>query len=534
MLDGSNRVRLFVVNAGISFGLTGLTLRHGSNSSTADTGGAISNAGTLTISNSIFSNNDTNNSSSGGAIYNATGGTTTITGSTFAGNFSAYPSGGGAIGNQGSMSISGSTFSSNSAGYGGAVYIAGGTVTITNSTFYRNQTDTNGTIGGSILNQCGTLTITASTLSENHAATYGGAIYAYTSTTIGGTIIANNTCGQNDYPCVSDHNCYGAMSDNGYNLTDSNGNCGLTGSTDLVATDPKLVTDPGGNPVAAVIGGPTQTVALQSGSPAIDKIPSGNALCPATDQRGFIRPAGAGCDIGAHEYAASQPLGCPTFSSLSTAIAKGYSSTLLLSCNTPTVIPFTSTLTVGTSTVINTITLDASASPAPITFDGGGGVQLFVVNYGSSLGLKGLTLSNGRATSTSGGAISNYGTLTVTAGTFSGNSAVGVGNGGAIRNPGTATITNSTFSGNPASAYGGAIRSGGTLTITNSTFTGNSASISGGALYTGGTTGTPPPDDHYRQHLFWKLGGHLRRRDWDRGQPRRGDGWGEHYLRQQR
>jgi len=501
--------------------VTGLSVRNGSNSGTADTGGAISNAGTLTITAGTISNNDTNYSSSGGAIYNATGGTTTITDSTFSGNFSS--AGGGAIANQGSMSITGSTFSSNSAAhgggaidnqgpltitgstfssnsavYGGALHIGSGMVTITNSTFYRNQTDATGGYGGALYIISGMVTITASTLSGNYAGVAGGGIYATGSTTIGGTIIAGNSCGSNTgYAiCKNDQNCYGVTSDNGYNLTDSNGDCGLTGSTDLVAIDPKFVTDAGGNPVAADNGGPTQTVALQSGSPAIDKIPSGNALCPATDQRGFTRPAGAGCDIGAYEYAGSQPLGCPTFSSLSTAFANAYSPTLVLTCNTPTTIPFTSTLTLGTAfsgspTVIKkNITLDASASPAAITFDGGGSVQLFVVNAGSSLGLKGLTLSNGRATSTSGGAIVNYGNLTVTAGTFSGNSASGYG--GAIRNPGTATITNSTFTGNSAT-LGGAIRSGGTLTITNSTFSGNSASTSGGAIYTGGTTSTSGP-----------------------------------------
>jgi hypothetical protein len=46
-------------------------------------------------------------------------------------------------------------------------------------------------------------------------------------------------------------------------------------------------------------GGPTQTIALQPGSPAIDAA----VACPppATDQRGVARPQGAACDIGAFE-----------------------------------------------------------------------------------------------------------------------------------------------------------------------------------------------------------------------------------------
>jgi hypothetical protein len=42
-------------------------------------------------------------------------------------------------------------------------------------------------------------------------------------------------------------------------------------------------------------------MALQPGSPAIDA--GAAAGCPATDARGVLRPAGAGCDIGAFEVA---------------------------------------------------------------------------------------------------------------------------------------------------------------------------------------------------------------------------------------
>jgi hypothetical protein len=50
-------------------------------------------------------------------------------------------------------------------------------------------------------------------------------------------------------------------------------------------------------------GGPTQTMALGAGSAALDKTPTGSANCPAsgTDQRGFPRPSGPACDIGAFE-----------------------------------------------------------------------------------------------------------------------------------------------------------------------------------------------------------------------------------------
>jgi hypothetical protein len=63
-------------------------------------------------------------------------------------------------------------------------------------------------------------------------------------------------------------------------------------------TDPKL------GPLADN-GGPTLTMALLPGSPAID---AGNtSLAPTTDQRGFPRPAGLAADIGAFEYGSVMP-----------------------------------------------------------------------------------------------------------------------------------------------------------------------------------------------------------------------------------
>jgi CSLREA domain-containing protein len=66
--------------------------------------------------------------------------------------------------------------------------------------------------------------------------------------------------------------------------------CGPT-SADRLANDPLL------GPLAAN-GGTTDTMALLSGSPAIDA----GVGCPlSTDQRAFPRPSGAGCDAGAYE-----------------------------------------------------------------------------------------------------------------------------------------------------------------------------------------------------------------------------------------
>ena len=69
--------------------------------------------------------------------------------------------------------------------------------------------------------------------------------------------------------------------------------------TNFIKVDPKLA------PLAEN-GGPTQTMRLQPGSPAIDQVPTSGAGCPPTDQRGVIRPGGTACDIGSYEIAPPQ------------------------------------------------------------------------------------------------------------------------------------------------------------------------------------------------------------------------------------
>lgn len=96
------------------------------------------------------------------------------------------------------------------------------------------------------------------------------------------TILANSLSGAN---------AVGAVTDKGYNLC-SDASCLWTTSTSLSNTDPKL------GPLADN-GGPTPTLALLPGSPAID---AGNPPeAPAADQRGVPRPVGKACDIGAFE-----------------------------------------------------------------------------------------------------------------------------------------------------------------------------------------------------------------------------------------
>ncbi len=118
--------------------------------------------------------------------------------------------------------------------------------------------------------------------------------------------------------------------------------------------------------------------------------------------------------------------------------------------------------------------------------------SLFYVNSAITLNLNALTVANGNAGFSYGGAIyNNGGTVNITNSFFSGNHADN-SLGGAIYNNGTSNITNSTFSGNHAdsSMFGGAggaiYNAVGTVNVTNSTFSGNYAKT-GGDIFNLGT-----------------------------------------------
>jgi hypothetical protein len=89
----------------------------------------------------------------------------------------------------------------------------------------------------------------------------------------------------------SDTNIFGPIVDAGNNI-DSDMQNSLTNSTSLNGVNPDLA--PLGN-----YGGPTPTMALLPGSPAIDAADPTDF--PATDQRGVPRPFGPAPDIGAFE-----------------------------------------------------------------------------------------------------------------------------------------------------------------------------------------------------------------------------------------
>jgi hypothetical protein len=314
-------------------------------------GGGIYNSGNLTLSNCLVSGNSTGSGGgggggptyypaggdggSGGGIYNA--GSLQLYNSTISGNNAgngpdnpmrgpgANGGAGGGIWSAGNLTANSCTFSFNSAGNGGGggrsdmsggsggdgglggAICSTGSLALTNCTFGGNSAGQGGA-GGS-----GGLPPFGSAGPAGHAGT-GAGIYnqnnlvlvncSITANRIGGgvtnasgtarllnTIVALNS---GNPPDVS-----GMFLSLGHNLIGAtDGSSGFPMSGDLVGSsafplDPKL------GPLTNN-GGPTLTMALLPGSPAIDA--GDNASAPPTDQRGVVRPYGVACDIGAYEW----------------------------------------------------------------------------------------------------------------------------------------------------------------------------------------------------------------------------------------
>ncbi len=305
--------RIFNVDDGtanlINVQISGVTLTGGD---VDGYGGAISNREYLAIVRSAISDNSASSEfSGGGGIFNS--GTVTVTGSVLLGNSaSGKASDGGGIFNSGTATITQSTLAGSSAGRGGGIS-SSGTATISQSTLNGNSAE----LGGGVFNR-GTATITQSTLAGNSATARGGGITSSSGmATVIGSIVAGNLAPQGAEIEVSG----GSVSLNHYNLlgdsskTTTQALSGVTpGATDITATSD------GTHPTAltsmfetalADNGGPTRTLALLPGSPAIDAgdpaALAGTGGVPLYDQRGepYTRVAnGNGAtriDIGAYE-----------------------------------------------------------------------------------------------------------------------------------------------------------------------------------------------------------------------------------------
>jgi predicted outer membrane repeat protein len=273
-------------------------------------GSSITNGGNLVVINSIFSNNFSG--LGGGAIDSNSIGKVVVINSTFSNNSSQYY--GDAIDSSNPVIVTNSTFSNNRAPDGGAIYCTD--LTVVNSTFFNNQAESGGAIEGNY----GSATVTYSTFYGNQASSIGGGILIGSSNNV---TLTDSILMANQAP--KGPNIAGSLTTGGYNLIQY-----FTGTTfldpnGLHATDRevKLLSDlkidsqlsNNDKPTQTLTnGGHTQTLKLQPGSPAIDAIPlamchitfqnaSGQNMTITTDQLNDPKPdePGGSCDIGAYE-----------------------------------------------------------------------------------------------------------------------------------------------------------------------------------------------------------------------------------------
>ena len=146
--------RIFKVDAGETVDISGLTIARGNAGN--GSGGGLDNFGTLTVSNSVFSSDS---AGFGGGLFSD--GTATVSGSTFTSNSATF---GGGLDSDGTATVSGSTFTSNSASFGGGLANESrATATVSGSSFTRNSASVD---GGGIKN-FGTLTQSGNTFTGN-------------------------------------------------------------------------------------------------------------------------------------------------------------------------------------------------------------------------------------------------------------------------------------------------------------------------------------------------------------------------------
>ena len=244
----------------------------------AEFGGAIKSSGSALIFHSQFTDNTA--TQNGGAIAN--GGTLKVSESTFSGNAAGINGGG--IFNNGGFELAGSTFVNNSAVlFGGGVY-ASIELQMTNNTFHNNSA----VQGGGIYFDSFTGLITSTFTSNTIAGNTGGGLYLKRGhLQLFNNILANTVTGADCYVAEN------ASLTGHHNLIETNSSSLNTCKVSAISGDPLLGSLADNN-------GLTQTMALRSGSPAINS--GDDTTCPSTDQRGVKRPQGNGCDLGAYEY----------------------------------------------------------------------------------------------------------------------------------------------------------------------------------------------------------------------------------------
>jgi hypothetical protein len=267
--------------------------------------------GKLTLNNLTITNGFAVDGS-GGGVYNGEGSTLVVKNSTISDN--TADRGGGGIFNAGNLVVLSSTIAQNDNksdipySGGGISSVSDSSLTVSNSTIFDNTTDTN---GGGISSETADARVWNTTIVGNKSVTGGAGIFAgefaSSHVTLWNTILASNV-NENSVRSV-ELNCMPKQAViNGGNNLDTGATCGFgTAKDSLSNTDPQLSG-------FADHGGPTETISLMAGSPAVNHGNNAFAVDPLGtvgpggdtlqfDQRGedFERIVGGTVDIGAFE-----------------------------------------------------------------------------------------------------------------------------------------------------------------------------------------------------------------------------------------
>jgi VCBS repeat-containing protein len=431
-----------------------------------DAGGIYALSADLTLEDSLITGNSA--ADSAGGIYADS--SAIIRRSTISGN-SALNEGGGLVVTGATLMIEDSTFAHNSAANGGGLFNDISDMTLLNTTVSTNTATT----GGGILNN-GSLTLTHVTLANNSNVGLG-------QTAFGDVWMQNSIIAYNGGMECETGNFF---TDLGYNLVED-GSCISVGTS--TSGDPMLgsLTDNGGS---------TETHAPTILSPVIDAIPNGVNGCDTTvtaDQRGFPRPFGVECDMGAVEYPpcldfpmiASNELELNAAIYCFNEITEAGTYTINLTANIALV---TSTIPVDNSVPGISLVMDGGMGSADINGFGASGIRPLEIKNVESVHLIRVNPIGGNVTGNGGGILIDSVPVTLTNSILYTNTATGNG-GGLWTNAPLVLQGNSIVFDNEANTGGGLFLSSGSavLTVDSTYFAENRATNNGGAINHGGS-----------------------------------------------
>ena len=482
-------------------------------------GGAIFNAdnATLTVSGTLFNNNSAQRA--GGAIEARAGSTTTLDGVTLDGNSTGPSPGNGGglhITGAGDATITGGSVTGNSAANeGGGLWNGFGTMVVDGTTVSGNTASGDGPAngGGGIFNNEGTLQVDGATISGNTAdgtsgsgggilnkgsemrtgtlSVTGGAISGNTSNRAGGGIEATDFTDTALTDVTLSDNTTGANPGNG-------GGMHLSGGASATVSGGTV----DGNTAASEGGGLWNNTGLMTvnGTTITDNVANG----ADADNGGG----------GLFNNTGRMELTDVTVSGNSAAGASG-SGGGILNLGPDSAMPDRGVLIVSGGTISDNDSsragggIEATANTTTTLSDGlmlsgnstgpapGNGGGLHITGAGDA-DISDVTVSNNTATAEGGGLWNGAGTMTVADSTIADNSAAGAdadqGGGGLFNLAGTLALTDTTVTGNDATGAagsgGGILNTGAELSVTGGSISDNTSMRAGGGIEDNNSAGS--------------------------------------------